>query len=206
MDQLGLEVLLAFALVGLAFIILAWTVVRKLRRASAHEPVASTTSHYQALYQTPANSSAPTSPQFVQAQAAKPAREPSYTEVAVAAGGLRPSSPACTQTRIDYSDAATDIGTGASYAAIAVAEAARAARNLPPLSSTANNTATGTPHSGGNGKSYTEIAIATVGEFTPKRPAAAPPVRIDYATTAAEAAAASASYAAIAVASAARNA
>jgi hypothetical protein len=222
MDQLGPEVLLAFALVGLALIIVMWSVARKLRRTGSSSvqsgqsaatsaplaqfnsaPTAATTRAPEA---TPINFNTPAATPATPTPAAQPAREPSYTEIAAAAGGVRPSAPPCTQKHIDYSDAATDVGAGASYTAIAIAEAARAARNLPPLSTTPNDTAPAAQHSNGNSQSYTAIAVATVGEFMPERTTTASPPRIDYANTAAEAAAASASYAAIAVASAANNA
>lgn len=175
-----------------------------------------------ALHKAPANFNAPPATPAPQAPAAQPAHEPSYTAIAVAAGGPRPSPPACTQKRVDYSDTATDVGAGASYTAIAVAEAARAARNLPPLASASPSGEVGQPREpspsstasdngpaptsrNGVGQSYAAVAVATVGEFTPKHVPAASPPRIDYAGAATETTAAS-SYTAIAVASAARNA
>ena len=256
MEQLGPEVLLALALVGVALILVTLFVTRRMRGAGraagqaeqtagqaeqaasrtvpaaqvTATPSAPTATLSPALHKAPANFNAPPATPATQAHAAKPAREPSYTEVAVAAGGPRPSAPACTRKPVDYLDAATDVGAGASYTAIAVAEAARAARNMPPLASaspsreaapsreaspsvassppaaaTASDNAPVPTGRNGVGQSYTAIALATVGEFAPKRAGPVSPARIDYAGAAAETTAA-ASYTAIAVASAARNA
>ncbi|WP_439542035.1 hypothetical protein [Hyphomicrobium sp.] len=248
MEQLGPEVLLALALVGVALILVTLFVTRMMRGAGrttgpaeqrvgqaeqragqagqaasmtvpaaqvTATPSAPTATPSPAHHKAPANFNAP-APPAPQAHAAKPAREPSYTEVAVAAGGPRPSTPASTQKPVDYSDAATGVGTGASYTAIAVAEVARAARNMPPLasaapsresspSSTANDNAPVPTGRNGVGQSYTAVALATVGAFTPKHTGAASPSRIDYTGAAAETTAAS-SYTAIAVALAARTA
>lgn len=244
MDQLGPEVLLAFALVGLALMICAWAIVRKLRGAApAH--AASTVAPVvefkpappaaaPAAMPRPAPQPAPQPvPQMPPMSAARPAaapaapqtqpvsapRQPSYTELAATAGGLRPSAPACTRARIDYANEATEPGAAPSYAALAVANAARAARNMPPLSATAAPAASSTPaptaapaanaaparaNGSGSGQSYAAVAVATVGEFTPPARREAPsPRRIDYSNMPAEAIA-GASYTAIAVASAAR--
>ena len=247
MDQLGPEVLLAFALVGLALMICAWAIVRKLRGAApAHAastvapvvefkpaPPAAATAPAAAMprpapqpapqpvTQMPPMSAArpaaaPAAPQ-PQLQPVSAPRQPSYTELAATAGGLRPSAPACTRARIDYATEATEPGAAPSYAALAVANAARAARNMPPLSATAAPAASSTPapaaapaanaapaRANGSGQSYAAVAVATVGEFTPPARREAPsPRRIDYSNMPAEAIA-GASYTAIAIASAAR--
>lgn len=242
MDQLGPEVLLAFALVGLALMICAWAIVRKLRGAApAH--AASTVAPVvefkpappaaapaamprpapqpapQPVTQMPPMSAArpAAAPAAPQTQPVSAPRQPSYTELAATAGGLRPSAPACTRARIDYANEATEPGAAPSYAALAVANAARAARNMPPLSATAAPAASSTPaptaapaanaapaRANGSGQSYAAVAVATVGEFTPPARREAPsPRRIDYSNMPAETIA-GASYTAIAVASAAR--
>jgi len=241
MEQLGPAVLLAFALVGLALIILAVSVVRKLRRpggpqeqtlptsAPIPQPISQLKSMTSAtaapaaqpaLHKAPP-ANAPAAPSAPQSQPVGSARQPSYTEIAAAAGGPRSSAaPACTRTRVDYANEATEVGTAPSYTALAVANAARAARNMPPLSTVAPTIAPATSaapapaaqtndnaapaRSNGSGQSYAAVALATVGEFTPKRAAPASAARIDYAGTLAEVAA-GASYTAIAVAAAARN-
>lgn len=244
MDQLGPEVLLAFALVGLALMICAWAIVRKLRGAApAHAastvapvvefkpaPPAAATAPAAAMPR-PAPQPAPqpvtqmppmsaarpaAAPAAPQTQPVSAPRQPSYTELAATAGGLRPSAPACTRARIDYANEATEPGAAPSYAALAVANAARAARNMPPLSATAAPAASSKPapaaapaanaapaRANGSGQSYAAVAVATVGEFTAARREAPSPRRIDYSNMPAEAIA-GASYTAIAVASAAR--
>lgn len=244
MDQLGPEVLLAFALVGLALMICAWAIVRKLRGAApAHAastvapvvefkpaPPAAATAPAAAMPR-PAPQPAPqpvtqmppmsaarpaAAPAAPQTQPVSAPRQPSYTELAATAGGLRPSAPACTRARIDYANEATEPGAAPSYAALAVANAARAARNMPPLSATAAPAASSTPaptaapaanaapaRANGSGQSYAAVAVATVGEFTAARREVPSPRRIDYSNMPAEAIA-GASYTAIAVASAAR--
>lgn len=241
MDQLGPEVLLAFALVGLALMICAWAIVRKLRGATpAH--AASTVAPVvefkpappaaapaamprpapqpapQPVTQMPPMSAArpAAAPAAPQTQPVSAPRQPSYTELAATAGGLRPSAPACTRARIDYANEATEPGAAPSYAALAVANAARAARNMPPLSATAAPGASSKPapaaapaantapaRANGSGQSYAAVAVATVGEFTAARREVPSPRRIDYSNMPAEAIA-GASYTAIAVASAAR--
>jgi hypothetical protein len=244
MDQLGPEVLLAFALVGLALLICAWAIVRKLRGAApAHAastvapvvefkpaPPAAATAPAAAMPR-PAPQPAPqpvtqmppmsaarpaAAPAAPQTQPVSAPRQPSYTELAATAGGLRPSAPACTRARIDYANEATEPGAAPSYAALAVANLARAARNMPPLSATAAPAASSTPaptaapaanaapaRANGSGQSYAAVAVATVGEFTAARREVPSPRRIDYSNMPAEAIA-GASYTAIAVASAAR--
>ncbi|MBX9862688.1 MAG: hypothetical protein K2Y42_08030 [Hyphomicrobium sp.] len=244
MDQLGPEVLLAFALVGLALMICAWAIVRKLRGAApAHAastvapvvefkpaPPAAATAPAAAMPR-PAPQPAPqpvtqmppmsaarpaAAPAAPQTQPVSAPRQPSYTELAATAGGLRPSAPACTRARIDYANEATEPGAAPSYAALAVANLARAARNMPPLSATAAPAASSTPaptaapaanaapaRANGSGQSYAAVAVATVGEFTAARREVPSPRRIDYSNMPAEAIA-GASYTAIAVASAAR--
>lgn len=242
MDQLGPEVLLAFALVGLALMICAWAIVRKLRgaapahaastvapvvefkpappaAASAATPRPAPQPAPQPVTQMPPMSAArpAAAPAAPQTQPVSAPRQPSYTELAATAGGLRPSAPACTRARIDYANEATEPGAAPSYAALAVANAARAARNMPPLSATAAPAASSTPaptaapaanaapaRANGSGQSYAAVAVATVGEFTPPARREAPsPRRIDYSNMPAEAIA-GASYTAIAIASAAR--
>lgn len=145
-------------------------------------------------------------------QPAAPApRQPSYVEIALAsAGHVTPEAPLPTAPKaIDYAGESTDAAPGASYAAIAVAEAARrslghtAARQAPlpvPNDTTLEAAA-------GNGSaapaSYAAIALATVGERRPRPAETINRPVIDYSDVPAEVAA-SASYAAIAVATAVR--
>jgi hypothetical protein len=244
MDQLGPEVLLAFALVGLALMICAWAIVRKLRGAApAHAastvapvvefkpaPPAAAPAAMPRPAQQPAPqpvtqmppmsaarpAAAPAAPAAPQTQPVSAPRQPSYTELAATAGGLRPSAPACTRTPIDYANEATEPGAAPSYAALAVANAARASRKMPPLPATAAPAAPSAPapaappaanaapaRANRSGQSYAAVAVATVGEFTPTRREAPPPRRIDYSNMPAEAIA-GASYTAIAIATAAR--
>lgn len=236
MEQFGPAVLLAFALVGLALIILAVSVVRKLRRpgrpqeqtlatsAPISQPKTMTSATaapaaQPALHKAPP-ANAPAATSAPQSQPVSSARPPSYTAIAAAAGGPQPSAPACTRTRVNYANEATEVGNAPSYTALAVANAARAARNMPPLSASAPATAPVTSaapapaaqpssnaapaRSNGSGQSYAAVALATVGEFKPSNAGTPAPRRIDYAGTPAEVAA-GASYTAIAVAAAARN-
>lgn len=134
------------------------------------------------------------------------APQPSYTTIAVAEASRFPpkSAAVLNPARIDYANEATSVSPGASYAAIAVANAARATRGLPPLEISQ-------PHGYDNGNaapanaSYTEIAIAAAGQSPPRETAAPPQQRIDYSDVPNEILA-SASYTSIAVAAAARHA
>ncbi|MDQ8700134.1 hypothetical protein [Hyphomicrobium sp. LHD-15] len=137
------------------------------------------------------------------------APQPSYTAIALAeatrfppqAAAVAPANPAS----IDYANEAATVSPGASYAAIAVANAARATRGLPPL-----EISRPAGYDNGNAApanaSYTEVAIAAAAGRSALRETTPPPQqRIDYSDVPTEILA-SASYTAIAVATAARHA
>lgn len=161
MQEISTNVLLAFALVALAVIIVMVFLIRRLMGIGNAEqafvapataaPAAVPTQMPQAASPLPiqtqpvSTSSSPPSPRPSPSPAPSPSppsrapqpRTPSYAEIAVAEAPYAPARPIVQPKAIDYSNEAADAGPAASYTAIAVAEGARRAGGGAPSARTA---------------------------------------------------------------------
>lgn len=227
MGQYSPEQTLAFLIAVVAAIAFAAIVIRRLTpakqptAAAPHQPAFTAQTQPSAPKPAaPAPSSAPApvaapAPQSVQPPRTQPApapavssqaaSQPSYTLIAAveaAKAGPRPAPPATAeQQRIDYSSEATSVSPGASYAAIAVATAARAAQGLagePFTPCAAGSVNERKPEAA---TSYAAIAAASARAPQPQSGAPQQRIRIDYSDMPADLPP-NASYTAIAVAAA----
>ncbi len=229
MGQYSPEQTLAFLIAVVAAIAFAAIVIRRLTpakqptAAAPHQPAFTAQTQPSAPKPAaPAPSSAPApapvaapAPQSVQLPRTQPApapavssqaaSQPSYTLIAAveaAKAGPRPAPPATAeQQRIDYSSEATSVSPGASYAAIAVATAARAAQGLagePFTPCAAGSVNERKPEAA---TSYAAIAAASAHAPQPQSGAPQQRIRIDYSDMPADLPP-NASYTAIAVAAA----
>jgi hypothetical protein len=118
-------VMLAAAAIVFALVLgLVWRAARKSSQTAKPVAVSAPAPASASSMATPMRS-VPSAPAPVQAPRAPDARQPSYTEIALAAGGGRVNRPtAAPPPKIDYAGEATTVPSDASYAAVAVAAAA----------------------------------------------------------------------------------
>lgn len=192
MGQYSPEQTLAFLIALVAAIAFAAVVIRRLSpgkqatAAAAHQPAFTAQPQASApapqSFQPPRAEPAPAAAHAAAPQAAAP--PPSYTLIAAveaSKAGPRPA-PAATEElpRIDYSNEVTSVSREASYTAIAVATAARAAKGLagePFTPSAASNDSGIKPEAG---MSYAAIAAASARAPQPQSGAPQQRIRIDY--------------------------
>lgn len=189
MQEISTNVLLAFALVALAVIIVMVFLIRRLMGIGNTEqafvapaeppaPAPVVTAQPPAPQPQPAQSPssrlepAPPMPSRREASPTPPSRprERSYTEISAAEAPYAPTRPTVQPKAIDYSNEAASAGPSTSYTAIAIADALRRARGGAASASAASAPAPSAPAPSAPGVS-TSAPAANSNGAAPARPA-----------------------------------
>lgn len=187
MQEISTNVLLAFALVALAVIIVMVFLIRRLMGignteqafvapAAPPAPAPVVTTQPPAPQPQPAQSPSsrlePAPPAHSRREPTPPSRprERSYTEISAAEAPYAPTRPTVQATAIDYSNEAASAGPSTSYTAIAIADALRRARGGAASASAASAPAPSAPAPSAPGVS-TSAPAANSNGAAPARPA-----------------------------------